>query len=302
MSKNLAIALVAASLLVIPRSATGQPAESGSEGLSDAEVCSSAYERAQVSMKPSPGQPGTLLQARGELLTCLRSGCKDWMVADCSRWLPEVEARIPTVVFSARNTARRDLIDVRVTTADGKELASRLDGRMLEAEPGEHTFVFVTPEGARVERHVLVREGEKSQSVTAVFEAPAEELAALSPATGATANAADRGPKSSTSTLQYIGYGAAGAGVIGLGVGAVFGISALMKKGDANCDANGECDDPHLSDAVSAARTSTIGFIAGGVLLAGGVSLVLFAPPRVKVVASATPRLGGGTFGIGGHW
>ncbi|MBX3222925.1 MAG: hypothetical protein KF795_20610, partial [Labilithrix sp.] len=239
---------------------------------------------------------------RGELLTCLRSGCKDWMVADCSRWLPEVEARIPTVVFSARNTARRDLIDVRVTTADGKELASRLDGRMLETEPGEHTFVFVTPEGAQVERHVLVREGEKAQSVAAVFEAPAEELAALAPATGATAPAADRGAKTSTSTLQYIGYGAAGAGVIGLGVGAVFGISALMKKGDANCDASGECDEPHLSDAVSAARTATIGFIAGGVLLAGGVSLVLFAPPRVKVVASAALRPGGGTFGIGGHW
>ncbi|MCW5833420.1 MAG: hypothetical protein KIS78_13540 [Labilithrix sp.] len=311
MSKTPAIALIASSLLFVTRATLAQPGDDtaapataapATAAEQDADVCTSSYEHAQVMMKPSPGQPARLVQAREQLHTCLRSGCKDWMVADCSRWLPEVDARIPTVVFSARNTAKRDLIDVRVTTPGGEELAARLDGRAIEMEPGEQSFVFVGPDGVKVERHVLVREGEKAQSVAAVFDATAEELAALSPATGTTAPAVDRGPRTSTSTLQYVGYGAAGAGVIGLGVGAVFGVSALMKKGDANCDASGECDDPHLSDARSAARTATIGFIAGGVLLAGGLSLVLFAPPRVNVVASAALRPGGGTFGIGGHW
>jgi hypothetical protein len=262
-------------------------------------VCIDAYEQAQVSMKPRTNDgESTLLRARTSLLTCMRSNCKDWMVADCSRWLSEVEARIPTVVFSARNTAGRDLANVQVQNVSGETLVPRLDGRAIELEPGKHVFVFVAEDGTRVEKPALVREGEKAQSLVATFEASPEELAKARAQTGPRDEAPPRAP----STLRYVGYGAAGLGVVGLGIGVVFGATAISKKSAASCDASGACDDgAALDDARSAATAATVGFVAGGALLAGGIALVLFAPSStVRVQARAAASRSGGFAGVGG--
>ncbi len=237
----------------------------------EASVCVDAYEKSQVLMKPASGR-STLLPAREMLRTCMRSGCKDWMVADCSRWLSEVEARIPTVVFSARDTSGRDLAEIVVTTVEGVSLASRLDGRAIELERGEQVFVFVAPDGVRREKRVLVREGEKNQGVSAVFDAPPAETKRVVTA------------RHGTPPLRYVGYGVAGAGVIGLGVGAIFGLQALAKKKEANCIEN-VCDERPMEEATSAAKVATIGFIAGGTLVAGGALLVLFGPESSPVQA-----------------
>ena len=44
-------------------------------------VCVDAYEKSQMLMRPASGQ-STLLPAREMLHTCMRSGCKEWMLAD----------------------------------------------------------------------------------------------------------------------------------------------------------------------------------------------------------------------------
>src|SRR5215468_641818 len=123
------------------------------------------------------------------------------MVADCSQWLSEVEARIPTVVLSARDTSGRDLVKIVVTTVDGATVASRLDGRAIELEPGEQVFVFVAPDGARREKRVLVREGEKNQSVSAVFDGPPDETNRVFTDGHATA-----GTRSETPASRYVGF------------------------------------------------------------------------------------------------
>lgn len=269
-------------------------------------MCTESYEQAQISMKPTTGErESSLLRARASLLTCMRSSCKDWMVADCSKWLTEVEARIPTVVFSARNTAGRDLADVQVQKTSGEALATRLDGRAIELEPGNHVFVFVGEDGARVEKRALVREGEKAQSIAAIFEASADELAKARGQTGPTGPtvAVDRRP-TEPSTLRYVGYGAAGVGVVGLGIGAIFGITAINKKSAADCDENGICGNfAAVDDAKSAATVATVGFVAGAALLAGGIALILLAPSssvRVEARAAASPS--GAFYGIGGRF
>jgi hypothetical protein len=86
-------------------------------------------------------------------------------------------------------------------------------------------------------------------------------------------------------TQRIIGGVAAGAGVIGVAVGAVLGIVAKSKldqsNADGHCDAADTCDGTGLglrSSAGSAALGSTVAFIAGGVLVAGGAVLWFTAP------------------------
>jgi hypothetical protein len=213
------------------------------------------------------------------------------MLADCSRWLSEVEARIPTVVFSARDTSGRDLAEIVVTTVDGASVASRLDGHPIELEPGEQTFVFVAPDGARREKRALVREGEKDQGVSAVFDGPPDETNRVVIAKDATA-----GTRTGTPALRYVGYGVTGAGVIGLGVGAIFFVQAIRQKNDANCDITNACTyQDKLDEAKSAATISSIGFVAGGALAAGGVLILLFGPKSSPI----QPRVGLGPASAG---
>lgn len=83
-----------------------------------------------------------------------------------------------------------------------------------------------------------------------------------------------------------------GAGVVGLGVGAVFGIISSSKHGTAedHCSSEGGqylCDAEGVdaaNSARSAGNVSTIAFIAGGVLLGAGAALWFTAPSATDSV------------------
>lgn len=257
---------------------------SADEGEVEGDACRTSYEGAQVSMMKSAEGKSDLLKAREDLRTCLRSNCKDWIVADCSRWLSEVESRIPTVVFSARDTAGRDITDARVTTEAGAPIVEALDGRSVETNPGAYVYVFVRPDGTRREERVIVREGEKVQIVRATFDAP-PEFAVEPRATTTMTPSAEPGAH----PLKMLGYGAGGLGIAGLAVGSVFGLMAVSAKSSGNCDASGICDPGTRDEAYPYATVSTIGFVTGAVLVAGGVLMVLLSPSSAKKAALA-PR------------
>lgn len=277
--------------LFVPPAAAQPDPPPATPAPSDADVCAESYEHSQEQMRPNQAE-STLLKARESLRTCLRSSCKSWMVSDCSKWLSEVETRIPTVVFAAKDAAGQDLNGVRVTTKAGAVLVEQLDGRAIELEPGQHDFVFLASDGTRVERHSLIREGEKAQAVIAMFgPRPADKVGPARPV-GSTAT--------ETPTLRYVGYGAAGLGVVGLGVGAVAGLFTISRKG-SDCDAKGECNPGTRDSLSSTAAISTVAFIAGAALVAGGVAIVLLSPTKThspRVDARLT--LGGAA--IGGQW
>jgi serine/threonine-protein kinase len=116
---------------------------------------------------------------------------------------------------------------------------------------------------------------------------------------------------SNGSTQRTIGLVVGGLGVIGIGIGTVFGLSAMSKENDATknyCDSTDHCTGQGVQlgkDAQSAATASTIAFAVGGIALAGGVLLYFTAPkgssaPTVGLRASTIP--GGGTLGIQGAW
>lgn len=102
-------------------------------------------------------------------------------------------------------------------------------------------------------------------------------------------------------TQRLVGYVVGGAGLVGLGVGGAFGISALSFKQsrDGHCTGNNLCDRTGVhedTNARHAATASTVAFIAGGALLAGGVVLVLTAPKNRAVTVGVGP----GALTVGG--
>lgn len=89
-----------------------------------------------------------------------------------------------------------------------------------------------------------------------------------------------------------------GLGVVGLGLGSYFGLSAIDKnsKSKSECPSNPDLCTPRgvelRDDALDSARFSTIAFAAGGAALAAGIVLYLTVPGgrSAEVALSAAPQ------------
>jgi len=109
-------------------------------------------------------------------------------------------------------------------------------------------------------------------------------------------------PSDPASTRRWVGVGVAVAGVAGVALGTVFGLSAKSKLNQSNqdnhCDKADTCDPTGLAlrhDASTAATLSTVMFVVGGVGLAGGAVLYFTAPkPATTVGLALAPAPGGG--------
>ncbi|CAN5882225.1 hypothetical protein BH11MYX4_BH11MYX4_54860 [soil metagenome] len=108
-----------------------------------------------------------------------------------------------------------------------------------------------------------------------------------------------------------VGLVLVGVGVVGMGVGTVFGLSAKSKYDGAFADGGGcdratkQCDAPGQSaidDARSKATLSTILFIAGGALTVAGAVVFITAPSsRARALQVApTGYAGGGGLSLSG--
>ncbi len=253
---------------------------------------------------------GKLKAARARLLVCAAPSCPGPVRDECTKRIDDVNAALPSVVLDARSGAGATLTSVKVTL-DGEPLTDVLDGKAIALDPGPHTFVFSSAEGS-AEQKIMVKEGAKDVSVTAVLGATAPPPP--SPPKPQGDATVPPPPAESPSSMKTIGYVVGGVGLAGITLGGVFGIVAISKNSSANCHPN-DCSN---SDAKPADRTSaqgsadiaTVGFIAGGVLTAAGVAFVLFAPKDSKADAPPTarwefsPRVGanGGGLWLGRTW
>jgi hypothetical protein len=253
-----------------------------------------------------------LVEAREQFRVCAAAVCPAVVQSDCATWLAEVDTDLPTVVVTAKNGVGADLVDVKVSV-DGVPLVSKLDGQAVPINAGPHTFHFSGVDGSSLDKQVVVMEGEKNQAV-AVALVPAapsmtlmsagefrEWLPAASPPHPPPASAS----AGSARAWKTVGWVLGGAGVVGLGVGTAFGISALGDK-NAHCT-NNVCDPGTTGGIKSGALASDVGWIAGGVLLASGAALVLFAPsgshePTASVSLLPVLTASGGEIVAGGSW
>lgn len=121
------------------------------------------------------------------------------------------------------------------------------------------------------------------------------------------------------SGMRIGSYVAIGVGVVGIGVGTVFGLKARSKFKQANdittreCPGSGACElEPSVNDqwaqlgkdGDSAKTLSLVGFIVGGVGVATGVTLFVLSGSKKEQPAAAKvePYLGLGALGVRGSF
>jgi hypothetical protein len=90
------------------------------------------------------------------------------------------------------------------------------------------------------------------------------------------------------------GAATAGVGIVGVVIGAAFGVLAISKKNQSSPHCTGNACDPTgaqlRSDGLGAASVSTGMFIAGGLLVATGVTLL--AIPSHRAAPTVSVRIG----------
>ncbi len=210
------------------------------------------------------------------------------------------------VVLEAKDEASTNVSAARATI-DGAQIIERLDGVPIPVSPGTHHVVFEAAGFRRSETTFVVTEGQRLRVVVFLIGAPHEIIVALpsSPAADETAPA----PAPAGSRRRTVALALAGAGLAGLAVGTVWSLmskstydNALAKEcgGDSSgCSAHGIADG---QTAHSQATVATIGFAAGGVLVAAGAALYFTRPRHTGLAVAPAVDRGGGGLALTGAW
>jgi hypothetical protein len=191
-----------------------------------------------------------------------------------------IEARFSklTIRVPPSVAALADLVIKR----DGLPSGEAAWGTAVPVDGGVH-LVEVSARGKQPWRQEVTILAERDARVVTVPELEAAPL--VDEPTGAASanprpepNPSD-GAARQASALRPVGIVVGAVGIVAIGAGAVFGLSAHSadedSRADGHCDATG-CDatgKERRNDAFSKARLSTVSFIVGGVLATGGVVL-----------------------------
>jgi hypothetical protein len=252
---------------------------------------------------------GKLAGARAQFRTCANPACPGMVRDDCTKRLDEVETMQPSVVFDVKDGRGHDLTEVRVSV-DGAVLTEHLDGRLLQVDPGEHVFVFETKGRPPFKQTLVIREGEKGIHEPIAVEPLEPNGTATAPSTSTAAGAPELvGSNDSRNGRRLAGAVLAAGGVLGIGVGAAFGVLTLNKIAAQNRDcASSGCDPTSYAQASSdhsAANTdrlvSIVGFGVGGAVLLSGALLFFLSPapaPDHSVGLAILPAAGPGAASI----
>jgi hypothetical protein len=207
--------------------------------------CDAAYESGQELRNA-----GKLVSARAKFIECSHPMCPSFEQSDCSKWLDEIRATIPTVAVDAAGAH---------ATVDGAEATAS-----MELDPGDHVLACERPSAARTTVRFTLAPKERDKAVACPLP---EVLVRTTPVT-------------STSRVPAIVVGASGLALLagGLTLDAVtyFGDVAGFDKCTPNC----------ARSDVDAARTKLIvgDVIAGVGIVVIGVATYLFfhktAPPQ----------------------
>jgi hypothetical protein len=223
---------------------------------------------------------GKLLAAREQMIACARDACPAIVRSHCARWLSEVDAATPSVVVRAEDATGADVMGARLLI-DGKP--AKLDGQVVQLDPGAHTVSIENDHGARKEERVLLVEGEGSRRVTLRFPAPANAPAR----TGAPPAAL---PAESHARARHVPTGAwilGGVGVLALGGATYFAFAAKQQLNDLNGSCSPHCTDAQTQPGRSDALLFDLFLGVGAAAVAGALVWGLAFPSYAIAPASA---------------
>jgi hypothetical protein len=241
--------------------------------------------------------------------------------------LQKVEGRLPYATINVEGGGSARV----AVTEDGRRIPDALVGVPRPVNPGSHNYEAVA-EGLRGTASVEIKEGARERVLLklepANVSAPAADTAAAGEAgpaasepgadgQGASAAAEIDTATAGTNPLRIASYVALGVGAVGLGLGTFFALDASSKFDESNtlfedsncaqsCPDNVKAEIAQLdSDAESAQSLATIGFIAGGVGVAAGVTLFIVSSGKDSAPAEAVrvrPYVGLASAGVVGSF
>ncbi|MFO0674983.1 MAG: hypothetical protein U0169_00475 [Polyangiaceae bacterium] len=237
-----------------------------------------------------------------------RSGRKEWAQKATER----IQALGPSLSrVSVVVAPEAQAIAGLVVKRDGAAMVRGEWSVAIPIDPGSHTFEASAPGRKTWTSTVTVKSG--GDKVTVMVNALESEAVATT--TNPVVDPATKPPEtpatSGSSGLRTAGLVVGGAGLVGVGVGAVVGLLAMGDAGDAKAFCNADqsrCTQDGIDGydrAKGKATVSTIAFVAGGVLTASGVALYFLAPKAghesttgSRILRVGTVAGGPGSFGL----
>jgi hypothetical protein len=187
-----------------------------------------------------------------------------------------------------------------VVTRDGREVGKPVWGTPTPIDAGKHVIRASAAGYEPFETTVDVGADRASAKVEipALVAKPPDQPAPAPVVVAAPAPVPEEGHGGGQRTIA-IGVGI--LGLVGVGVGSVFGLEAISTLSDADQHCSGNaCDQQGLdlrSDSRSQATISTIGFVVGGVALAGA-AVLWFTAPKSRAAVGIAPATNAGVPGL----
>jgi hypothetical protein len=223
---------------------------------------------------------GKLTAARSSFVACARDVCPKVVRQGCSRWLEELDKKLPELLVLARDAEGNDVAGVEIVI-DGVVLVDRLRGRAVPLDAGEHRLELSAPGHVKQAATVVLNEGEKGRSLRIVLQkvpAPKAKVASLPPVPPPAE------PGFSPPALSLVLGGVAVLGTVGF---AVLWSSAVSNAEEVRDSCAPRC---LQSDADAIERRFIVADVVLGVGLAAAVAAVavyvLSQPPSRASAAS----------------
>lgn len=200
---------------------------------------------------------------------------------DAAAELDAIKPRIPHLLVRVEGNATNVALML-----DGASMERTVLGTEQELDPGLHT-VAGTADGAPIDTiTITLAEGER-RAVTIPTSVQREP------------------PRARGVAQRILGVATLGVGAVGLGLGVGLGVAATDKHGALAAACPGGACPGALQGDIDGFRSlrsaSTVAYVAGAVLLAGGAALVLFAPSgKTSSALRVSPWIGVASAGFGG--
>ncbi len=250
-------------------------------------------------IKLQPGKIGAMLElaecyeawgktasawARYRMASDLATKAGDARKADADAKATALEPTVSRLVIVVPESMR--WLGGLVIERDSVPLGAASWGAAMPVDPGAHEIAAAAPNKKRWSSRVEMNRPGATITIT---------IPMLEDAPGATSTGG-------APTPRHAGFVVGALGLVGVGIGSVFGLQAASRRDEANkhCDVDSCTSEGHALEqqAFGNATASTAAFIAGGALLAGSVVLVFWPASKPPAAGTPTARLVAGPGGV----